>query len=137
MSNWKQAKIETLSNIESAYFESAMDRLGLYADFNQKKMTRSFEGDSKDVHCVLVNKTTGKSANIGLNFTANEDGTVNMVVNCDWYYTDMSEKEFVSKFTVAYNAVKTIDKATCQGFSVESEEVMSDGRTKIVLTRAA
>lgn len=137
MSKWMQTKINTLSNIENDYFEAALDRLGYYADFDQKVVTRSYEGDSKDVHCVIVSKDTGKSTNIGLRFTAKEDGTIDMNIICDWYYSNVDGNTFESKFTVAYNTVKTIDKAAQQGFTVASEEVMSDGRTKIVLTRAA
>ena len=137
MSQWMKTQIKTLSNIESSYFEGAIDKMGYYADFDQKKVTRSYEGDTQDVHCVLVHKDTGKSANIGLKFAANQDGTVNMTVICDWYYSNMSDKQFESQFTVAYNRCKIIDKAARQNFSVESEEVMADGRTMIVLTRAA
>lgn len=137
MSRWMKTQIKTLSNIEPQYFEGAMDYLGYYADFDQKKVSRSYEGDTQDVHCVLVDKASGKSTNIGLKFTSGEDGTVNMTVVCDWYYTHMSDSEFESKFTIAYNRTKVVDKAYQQGFSVESEEVMADGRTMITLTRAA
>ena len=137
MSKWMQAKLETLSHIDSDYFFGALDRMGYSADFTTKQVTRSYEGDSRDVDCVLVEKATGNPVNVGLKFSTNEDNTVNMVIVADFFYTRMNSKSFTEKFTIEYNTVKYESVAAEMNFSVESEETLQDGRRKIVLTRAA
>ena len=36
MSKWLQAKLSTLSNVETTFFNEALDRMGYKADFAQK-----------------------------------------------------------------------------------------------------
>lgn len=132
-----QAKLETLSHIDSEYFFGAIDRMGYAADFTNKKVTRSYEGDSRDVDCVLVDKDTHEPINVGLRFSSNEDQTVNMEIVADFYYTRLNSKSFMEQFTIEYNTVKYEAVAAEMNFSVESEETLQDGRRRIVLTRAA
>ena len=72
MSCWKQTKLETLSNIETEFFLGALDKMGYKADFSKKKIDRSYEKDSNNVDCVICDKDTGKSINVGMRFSKNE-----------------------------------------------------------------
>ena len=72
MSRWTEAKLETLSNIESEYFYGALDKMGYKADFSKKTLSRSYEGDSKNVDCVITTKA-GVPINVGLRFKEGED----------------------------------------------------------------
>lgn len=137
MSKWLSAKIQQLSNVEDDYFFKAIERMGYEADFSQKSLTRSMERDSQKVDCVLLEKATGNSAHIGLRFVANEDNTVNMVVVTDSYYSHVTDKKFAQNFTLEYNTVKYTDVAASMNFQVESEEILEDGRRKVVMTRCA
>ena len=40
MSCWKQTKLETLSNIETEFFLSALDKIGYKADLSKKKISK-------------------------------------------------------------------------------------------------
>lgn len=136
MSKWLQAKLSTLSNIETGFFNEALDRLGFKADFGQKKLMRP-EGDYQEVDCVIVDKQNNKSIGVGLRFQAEKDGEVSMTVVADWFYSDMTSKGFTEKFTIEYNTVKYIAAAENMNFAVESIENMADGRRRIVVARAA
>lgn len=136
MSRWLQAKLSTLSNIETHFFNDALERLGYKADFSNKKLMRP-EGDYQEVDCVVVEKNSGKSIGVGLRFHAEQDGNVSMTVVADWFYSSLTSKGFTEKFTIEYNTVKYIAAAESMNFAVESVENMADGRRRIVVARAA
>ena len=136
MSRWTEAKLETLSNIESEYFYGALDKLGYKADFSKKTPSRSYEGDSKNVDCVITTKA-GVPITVGLRFKEGEDDTVNMEIVTDWYYSKVNENKFTERFTIEYNTLKYTAVAAGMDFSVETVEDMADGRRKIVMRRAA
>ena len=136
MSRWTEAKLETLSNIESEYFYGALDKMGYKADFSKKTLSRSYEGDSKNVDCVITTKT-GVPINVGLRFKEGEDDTVNMEIVTDWYYSKVNENKFTERFTIEYNTVKYQQIASEMNFSTESVEQLADGRRRIVMVRAA
>ena len=137
MSCWKKTKLETLSNIETEFFLGALDKMGYKADFSKKKIDRSYEQDSRDVDCVICDKNTGKSINVGMKFTKNDEGNVNMTICADWYYSSANEKSFKEQFTIEYNTLKYQQIASEMNFNTESVETLADGRRRIVMVRAA
>lgn len=136
MSKWMQTKVNTLSNIESDYFYEALERMGYKADFSKKSLTRGYEGDSQPVDC-LVYTNNGSPLNVGLRFKETNEGTVNMEIVADWYYSNTTAEKFTEKFTIEYNTVKYTAVAAAMDFSIETVENLSDGRRKIVMSRAA
>ena len=136
MSKWLQAKLSTLSNVETTFFNEALDRMGYKADFAQKKLMRP-EGDYQEVDCVIVDKESEKSIGVGLRFHAEKDGAVSMAVVADWFYSHTTSKGFTEQFTIEYNTAKYISAAENMNFAVESIENMADGRRRIVVARAA
>ena len=136
MSKWLQAKLSTLSNVETTFFNEALDRMGYKADFAQKKLMRP-EGDYQEVDCVVVDKNSEKPIGIGLRFHAEKDGAVSMAVVADWFYSHTTSKGFTEQFTIEYNTAKYISAAENMNFAVESIENMADGRRRIVVARAA
>ena len=137
MSCWKQTKLETLSNIETEFFLEALDKMGYKADFSKKKIERTYERDSNDVDCVICDKNTGKSINVGMRFSKDDEGKINMTICADWYYSSTSERQFTENFTIEYNTVKYQQIASEMNFSTESVEQLADGRRRIVMVRAA
>ena len=137
MSCWKQTKLETLSNIETEFFLGALDKMGYKADFSKKKIDRSYEKDSNNVDCVICDKNTGKSINVGMRFTKNDEGSVNMTICADWFYSSANEKSFKEQFTIEYNTLKYQQIASEMNFNTESVETLADGRRRIVMVRAA
>ena len=107
MSKWLQAKLSTLSNVETTFFNEALDRMGYKADFAQKKLMRP-EGDYQEVDCVVVDKESEKSIGVGLRFHAEKDGAVSMAVVADWFYSHTTSKGFTEQFTIEYNTAKYI-----------------------------
>ena len=136
MSKWLQAKLSTLSNVETTFFNEALDRMGYKADFAQKKLMRP-EGDYQEVDCVVVDKESEKPIGVGLRFHAEKDGAVSMAVVADWFYSHTTSKGFTEQFTIEYNTAKYISAAEDLNFAVESIENMADGRRRIVVARAA
>ena len=136
MSKWLQAKLSTLSNVETTFFNEALDRMGYKADFAQKKLMRP-EGDYQEVDCVVVDKESEKPIGVGLRFHAEKDGAVSMAVVADWFYSHTTSKGFTEQFTIEYNTAKYISAAENMNFTVESIENMADGRRRIVVARAA
>ena len=136
MSKWLQAKLSTLSNVETTFFNEALDRMGYKADFAQKKLMRP-EGDYQEVDCVIVDKESEKSIGVGLRFHAEKDEAVSMAVVADWFYSHTTSKGFTEQFTIEYNTAKYISAAENMNFAVESIENMADGRRRIVVARAA
>lgn len=136
MSKWLQAKLSTLSNVETTFFNEALDRMGYKADFAQKKLMRP-EGDYQEVDCVVVDKNSEKPIGVGLRFHAEKDGAVSMAVVADWFYSHTTSKGFTEQFTIEYNTAKYISAAENMNFAVESIENMADGRRRIVVSRAA
>lgn len=136
MSKWLQAKLSTLSNVETTFFNEALDRMGYKADFAQKKLMRP-EGDYQEVDCVVVDKESEKPIGVGLRFHAEKDGAVSMAVVADWFYSHTTSKGFTEQFTIEYNTAKYISAAENMNFAVESIENMADGRRRIVVARAA
>ena len=136
MSKWLQAKLSTLSNVETTFFNEALDRMGYKADFAQKKLMRP-EGDYQEVDCVVVDKNSEKPIGVGLRFHAEKDGAVSMAVVADWFYSHTTSKGFTEQFTIEYNTAKYITAAENMNFAVESIENMADGRRRIVVARAA
>ena len=136
MSKWLQAKLSTLSNVETTFFNEALDRMGYKADFAQKKLMRP-EGDYQEVDCVIVDKNSEKPIGVGLRFHAEKDGDVSMAVVADWFYSHTTSKGFTEQFTIEYNTAKYISAAENMNFAVESIENMADGRRRIVVARAA
>lgn len=136
MSKWLQAKLSTLSNVETTFFNEALDRMGYKADFAQKKLMRP-EGDYQEVDCVVVDKNSEKPIGVGLRFHAEKDGAVSMAVVADWFYSHTTSKGFTEQFTIEYNTAKYISAAENMNFAVESIENMADGRRRIVVARAA
>ena len=136
MSKWLQAKLSTLSNVETTLFNEALDRMGYKADFAQKKLMRP-EGDYQEVDCVVVDKESEKPIGVGLRFHAEKDGAVSMAVVEDWFYSHTTSKGFTEQFTIEYNTAKYISAAENMNFAVESIENMADGRRRIVVARAA
>lgn len=136
MSKWLQAKLSTLSNIETEFFSEALLRMGYKADFGRKKLMRP-EGDYQEVDCVVVDERSGKDIGVGLRFHAEKDGDVSMTVVADWFYSHLTSEGFTEKFTIEYNTVKYIAAAENMNFSVESIENLADGRRRIVVARAA
>ena len=136
MSKWLQAKLSTLSNVETTFFNEALDRMGYKADFAQKKLIRP-EGDYQEVDCVVVDKESEKPIGVGLRFHAEKDGAVSMAVVADWFYSHTTSKGFTEQFTIEYNTAKYISAAENMNFAVESIENMADGRRRIVVARAA
>ena len=136
MSKWLQAKLSTLSNVETTFFNEALDRMGYKADFAQKKLMRP-EGDYQEVDCVIVDKNSEKPIGVGLRFHAEKDGAVSMAVVADWFYSHTTSKGFTEQFTIEYNTAKYISAAENMNFAVESIENMADGRRRIVVARAA
>lgn len=136
MSKWMKTKVKTLSNIESDYFYEALERMGYKADFSKKSLTRGYEGDSQPVACLIYTKS-GSPLNVGLRFHENSDGLVNMEIVADWFYSSTTAEKFTERFTLEYNTVKYTAVAAAMDFSVESVETLSDGRRKIVMSRAA
>ena len=136
MSKWLQAKLSTLSNVETTFFNEALDRMGYKADFAQKKLMRP-EGDYQEVECVVVDKESEKPIGVGLRFHAEKDGAVSMAVVADWFYSHTTSKGFTEQFTIEYNTAKYISAAENMNFAVESIENMADGRRRIVVARAA
>ena len=136
MSKWLQAKLSTLSNVETTFFNEALDRMGYKADFAQKKLMRP-EGDYQEVDCVIVDKESEKPIGVGLRFHAEKDGAVSMAVVADWFYSHTTSKGFTEQFTIEYNTAKYISAAENMNFAVESIENMADGRRRIVVARAA
>ena len=136
MSKWLQAKLSTLSNVETTFFNEALDRMGYKADFAQKKLMRP-EGDYQEVDCVVVDKESEKPIGVGLRFHAEKDGDVSMAVVADWFYSHTTSKGFTEQFTIEYNTAKYISAAENMNFAVESIENMADGRRRIVVARAA
>ena len=136
MSKWLQAKLSTLSNVETTFFNEALDRMGYKADFAQKKLMRP-EGDYQEVDCVVVDKESEKPIGVGLRFHAEKDGAVSMAVVADWFYSHTTSKGFTEQFTIEYNTAKYITAAENMNFAVESIENMADGRRRIVVARAA
>ena len=136
MSKWLQAKLSTLSNVETTFFNEALDRMGYKADFAQKKLMRP-EGDYQEVDCVVVDKESEKPIGVGLRFHAEKDGAVSMAVVADWFYSHTTSKGFTEQFTIEYNTAKYISAAENMNFAVESIENMADGRRRIVVERAA
>ena len=137
MSCWKQTKLETLSNIETEFFLGALDKMGYKADFSKKKIDRSYEKDSNNVDCVICDKDTGKSINVGMRFSKNEEGSINMTICADWFYSSANEKSFKEQFTIEYNTLKYQQIASEMNFNTESVETLADGRRRIVMVRAA
>ena len=137
MSCWKKTKLETLSNIETEFFLGALDKMGYKADFSKKKIDRSYEQDSRDVDCVICDKNTGKSINVGMKVAKNDEGNVNMTICADWYYSSASERSFREQFTIEYNTIKYQQIASEMNFNTESVETLADGRRRIVMVRAA
>ena len=136
MSKWLQAKLSTLSNVETTFVNEALDRMGYKADFAQKKLMRP-EGDYQEVDCVVVDKESEKPIGVGLRFHAEKDGAVSMAVVADWFYSHTTSKGFTEQFTIEYNTAKYISAAENMNFAVESIENMADGRRRIVVARAA
>ena len=136
MSKWLQAKLSTLSNVETTFFNEALDRMGYKADFAQKKLMRP-EGDYQEVDCVVVDKESEKPIGVGLRFHAEKDGAVSMAVVADWFYSHTTSKGFTEQFTIEYNTAKYISAAENMNLAVESIENMADGRRRIVVARAA
>ena len=136
MSKWLQAKLSTLSNVETTFFNEALDRMGYKADFAQKKLMRP-EGDYQEVDCVVVDKESEKPIGVGLRFHAEKDEAVSMAVVADWFYSHTTSKGFTEQFTIEYNTAKYISAAENMNFAVESIENMADGRRRIVVARAA
>ena len=136
MSKWLQAKLSTLSNVETTFFNEALDRMGYKADFAQKKLMRP-EGDYQEVDCVVVDKESEKPIGVGLRFHAEKDGAVSMAVVADWFYSHTTSKGFTEQFTIEYNTAKYISAAENMNFAVESIENMADGRRRIVVARSA
>ena len=136
MSKWLKAKLSTLSNVETTFFNEALDRMGYKADFAQKKLMRP-EGDYQEVDCVVVDKESEKPIGVGLRFHAEKDGAVSMAVVADWFYSHTTSKGFTEQFTIEYNTAKYISAAENMNFAVESIENMADGRRRIVVARAA
>ena len=136
MSKWLQAKLSTLSNVETTFFNEALDRMGYKADFAQKKLMRP-EGDYQEVDCVVVDKNSEKPIGVGLRFHAEKYGAVSMAVVADWFYSHTTSKGFTEQFTIEYNTAKYISAAENMNFAVESIENMADGRRRIVVARAA
>ena len=136
MSKWLQAKLSTLSNVETTFFNEALDRMGYKADFAQKKLMRP-EGDYQEVDCVVVDKNSEKPIGVGLRFHSEKDGAVSMAVVADWFYSHTTSKGFTEQFTIEYNTAKYISAAENMNFAVESIENMADGRRRIVVARAA
>ena len=136
MSKWLQAKLSTLSNVETTFFNEALDRMGYKADFAQKKLMRP-EGDYQEVDCVVVDKESEKPIGVCLRFHAEKDGAVSMAVVADWFYSHTTSKGFTEQFTIEYNTAKYISAAEDLNFAVESIENMADGRRRIVVARAA
>ena len=136
MSKWLQAKLSTLSNVETTFFNEALDRMGYKADFAQKKLMRP-EGDYQEVDCVVVDKESEKPIGVGLRFHAEKDGAVSVAVVADWFYSHTASKGFTEQFTIEYNTAKYISAAENMNFAVESIENMADGRRRIVVARAA
>ena len=137
MSCWKQTKLETLSNIETEFFLGALDKMGYKADFSKKKIDRSYEKDSNDVDCVICVKDTGRSINVGMRFSKNKEGSINMTICADWFYSSANEKSFKEQFTIEYNTLKYQQIASEMNFNTESVETLADGRRRIVMARAA
>ena len=137
MSCWKQTKLKTLSNIETEFFLGALDKMGYKADFSKKKIDRSYEKDSNDVDCVICVKDTGRSINVGMRFSKNEEGSINMTICADWFYSSANEKSFKEQFTIEYNTLKYQQIASEMNFNTESVETLADGRRRIVMVRAA
>ena len=136
MSKWLQAKLSTLSNVETTFFNEALDRMGYKADFAQKKLMRP-EGDYQEVDCVVVDKESEKPIGVGLRFHAEKDGAVSMAVVADWFYSHTTSKGFTEQFTIEYNTAKYISAAENMNFAVESIENMDDGRRRSVVAQAA
>ena len=130
MSCWKQTKLETLSNIETEFFLGALDKMGYKADFSKKKIDRSYEKDSNNVDCVICDKDTGKSINVGMRFSKNEEGSINMTICADWFYSSANEKSFKEQFTIEYNTLKYQQIASEMNFNTESVETLADGRRR-------
>ena len=137
MSCWKQVKLETLHNVETEFFLEALDKMGYKADFNQKSIRRAYEGDNRDVDCVICDKHTGKSINVGMKFAKGDEDGITMTICADWYYSSISERQFTENFTIEYNTVKYQQIASEMNFSTESVEQPADGRRRIVMVRAA
>lgn len=137
MSCWKQIKLETLSNVETEFFLGALDKMGYKADFSKKKIDRSYERDSNKVDCVICDKDTGKSINVGMRFSKNKEGNINMTICADWFYSSANEKFFKEQFTIEYNTLKYQQIASEMNFNTESVETLADGRRRIVMVRAA
>ena len=137
MSCWKQTKLETLSNIETEFFMEALDKMGYNADFSKKKIERTYERDSNAVDCVICDKNTGKSINVGMRFSKDDEGKINMTICADWYYSSASERSFREQFTIEYNTIKYQQIASEMNFNTESVETLADGRRRIVMVRAA
>ena len=136
MSKWLKAKLSTLSNIETTFFNDALERMGYKADFSKKKPMRP-EGDYQEVDCVVVDKQSEKPIGVGMRFHSEKDGAVSMTVVADWFYSHTTSEGFTEQFTIEYNTAKYISAAENLDFAVESIENMADGRRRIVVARAA
>ena len=136
MSKWLKAKLSTLSNIETTFFNDALERMSYKADFSKKKLMRP-EGDYQEVDCVVVDKQSEKPIGVGMRFHAEKDGAVSMTVVADWFYSHITSEGFTEQFTIEYNTAKYISAAENLNFAVESIENMADGRRRIVVARAA
>ena len=138
MSNWMHAVVK-LENIETKYFNEALERMGFVADFNNKKVNSAwrYHGDNT-VDCVLNFKDSGKCAEIGIIFSEGEEsGTVVMTALSDWDGKGYTDKSFVKVFTMNYTAAKTIDNAALMGFEVVEETTLARDKTRLTLRRAA
>ena len=136
MSKWLKAKLSTLSNIETTFFNDSIERMGYKADFSKKKLMRH-EGDYQEVDCVVVDKQSEKPIGVGMRFHSEKDGAVSMTVVADWFYSHTTSEGFTEQFTIEYNTAKYISAAENLDFAVESIENMADGRRRIVVARAA
>jgi len=137
MSNWVKAKVETLKDVRTDYFEKALANMGFTANFDVKTVKGAYSSDgNRGCDCVLFD-LRGNNVQIGMSFDDNGDGTTQMTVVSDWYSQSYTPESFMEKFTLEYNTVKYQDVAASLGMSIESTENLADGRRKIVCRRAA
>lgn len=140
MSNWLKAHC-SIENIEDEFLVPALARMGLVADFTTNKVGNRYIEDDRPCDALLRNIEDNSSSGIGLCFQVNQNDNgrtkITMSAISDWWESEYTDKTFMDRFIIEYNTERAICSAREQGFTVEVEETLEDGRRRLVLHRAA
>jgi hypothetical protein len=144
MSNWQQAKVESIKDVQFEFFTQALESMGYKADFSKKTVEGAYRSDgSRDVDCVLMT-TNGVNSNIGVKFELDENNEINGVYFvADWYNkrdknnNRINDESFKRAFVLEYLTARTLNSLSEQSFTVEQVEQVENGKRRIIARRAA